>query len=159
MMALAIRLPGNQEGRAKGLYTLPMRSWSMNLPTLVPASTVVRMNSASNMMAKWYQKACSDAPRMPVRPARIWLIPTARVGAPPVLPMMDSSPTLWAVWLRVSGLTENPKPLTAWAADWAVSPRRAGLAFIAKYTPGSRMVAAIMAITATKDSISMAPDR
>ena len=27
----------------------------MNRPTRVPASTVVRMKSASNMMAKWYQ--------------------------------------------------------------------------------------------------------
>jgi hypothetical protein len=88
---------------------------------------------------------------------KIWLIPTARVGAPPVRPIMVSSPTALAVCWRVSGLTENPKPFTAWEADWTVSPRRTGLAFIAKYTPGSRVVAAIMAITATKDSISIAP--
>ena len=71
--------------------------------------------------------------------------------------MMLSSPTAAAVLVSVSGETENPKPLTAWEADWTVSPRSAGLAFIAKYTPGSRVVAAIMAITATKDSMSMAP--
>ena len=29
----------------------------MNRATRVPASTVVRMNSASNMIAKWYQNA------------------------------------------------------------------------------------------------------
>ena len=29
----------------------------MNRPTRVPASSVVRMNSASNMIAKWYQSA------------------------------------------------------------------------------------------------------
>ena len=29
----------------------------MNRPTRVPASITVRMNSASNMMAKWYQNA------------------------------------------------------------------------------------------------------
>ena len=28
----------------------------MNRPTRVPASMIVRMNSASNMIAKWYQK-------------------------------------------------------------------------------------------------------
>ena len=106
-------------------------------------------------MAKWYQKACSAVP--PITAEKIWLIPTASVGAPPVLPMMLSSPTFWAVFVSVCASTENPKPLTAWAADWAVSPRRAGLAFIAKYTPGSRAQAAIMAITATKDSMSMAP--
>lgn len=31
----------------------------MNRATRVPASTVVRMNSASNMIAKWYQNAFS----------------------------------------------------------------------------------------------------
>src|SRR5215211_310881 len=153
--ALAMRLAGSQEVRAKGRQTLPTRSWIMNRPTRVPASTVVRINSASNMMAKWYQKACSTVP--PMTDEKIWLIPTASVGAPPVLPMMLSSPTFWAVFVSVCASTENPKLLTAWAADWAVSPRRAGLAFIAKYTPGSRAVAAMMAITATKDSMSMAP--
>ena len=108
----------------------------MNRPTRVPASTVVRINKASNMMAKWYQNACSAVPPMTLE--KIWLIPTASVGAPPVLPMMLSSPTAAAVLVSVCASTENPKPLTAWAADWAVSPRRAGLAFIAKYTPGSR---------------------
>src|SRR5215217_6034610 len=157
MRALAMMLPGNQEVRAKGLQTLPTRSWIMNRPTRVPASTVVRMNRASNMMAKWYQNACSAAPKMPVTPAKIAEIPTASVGAPPVLPTMDSSPTALAVLWSVSGLTEKPKLLTAWEADWTVSPRSAGLAFIAKYTPGSRVVAAIMAITATKDSMSIAP--
>ena len=34
----------------------------MNRPTRVPASTVVKMNNASNMMAKWYQNASSAAP-------------------------------------------------------------------------------------------------
>src|SRR5215218_8720486 len=155
MRALAMMLPGNQEVRAKGLQTLPTRSWIMNRPTRVPASTVVRINSASNMMAKWYQKACSAVP--PMTEENIWLIPTARVGAPPVLPMMLSWPTAAAVPFSVCGLTEKPKELTAWDADWTVSPRRAGLAFIAKYTPGSSAVAAIIAITATKDSVSIAP--
>jgi lambda repressor-like predicted transcriptional regulator len=71
--------------------------------------------------------------------------------------MMVSSPTALAVCCRVCGLTENPKSLTAWAADCTVSPSTTGLVFMAKYTPGSRVVAAIMAITATKDSMSIAP--
>ncbi len=53
----------------------------MKRPTLVPASTVVRMNRASNMIAKWYQKAFSESP---VAPEKICDMPTASVGAPPV---------------------------------------------------------------------------
>src|SRR5215208_3500964 len=136
MRALAMRLPGNQEVRANGLHTLPMRSWIMNRPTRVPASTVVSMNRASNMMAKWYQNACRAAPKTPVTPAKIADIPTASVGAPPVRPTMESSPTALAVLWSVSGLTENPKPLTAWEAGWTVSPRSARLAVIGKYPPG-----------------------
>src|ERR687894_199520 len=86
-------LAGSQEVRPKGAQTLPTRSWIMTRPTRVPASTVVRMKSASNMIAKWYQKACSPAPRKAVTWAKIAAIPTARVGAPPVRPTMDSSPT------------------------------------------------------------------
>ena len=74
---------------------MPMRSWSMNRPTRVPASTVVRMKRASNMIAKWYQNACNP-PRKAVAPAKIWDIPTASVGAPPVREMMLDSPTLAA---------------------------------------------------------------
>ena len=40
---------------SKGLWNRPRNSWRRNLPMRVPASTVVRMKSASNMMAKWYQ--------------------------------------------------------------------------------------------------------
>ncbi len=35
----------------------------MNRPTRVPASTAVRMNSASNMIAKWYQNAWRPPPK------------------------------------------------------------------------------------------------
>ena len=41
---------------------LPIVSCSMNRATRVPASTAVRMNSASNMIAKWYQKPISAVP-------------------------------------------------------------------------------------------------
>ena len=41
----------------KAGIALPTRSWIMKRQTRVPASTVVRMNSASNRIAKWYQIA------------------------------------------------------------------------------------------------------
>ena len=50
----------------------------------VPESMVVRMKTASNMMAKWYQYAISE--RMPGRPLKICAMPTASDTAPPVRP-------------------------------------------------------------------------
>ena len=44
--------PGSQSVRANGLYTRPADSWSRNRAIRVPASIVVRMNRASNMIAK-----------------------------------------------------------------------------------------------------------
>ena len=67
-----------------------MVSWSMNRPTRVPASTAVRMNSASNMIAKWYQKAARPPPNASVK---IGDMPNARVGAPPVREISVSSST------------------------------------------------------------------
>ena len=52
-------------------------SCSKKRPTRVPASTVVRINSASNMIAKWYQKAFRPSP---VAPEKISDMPTASVG-------------------------------------------------------------------------------
>ena len=50
------------------------------------------MNSASNMIAKWYQNALSASP------PNTWCstsdMPNASVGAPPVRETIDSSPTL-----------------------------------------------------------------
>ena len=60
---------------------LPIVSCSMKRPTRVPASTAVRMNSASNMIAKWYQNAARPPPNASLK---ISEIPKARVGAPPV---------------------------------------------------------------------------
>ena len=62
----------------------------MKRPTRVPASTVVRMNRASNMIAKWYQKARRPSP---VAPAKIFDMPMASVGAPPVRATSVSSST------------------------------------------------------------------
>ena len=72
----------------------PTRSWIMKRQTRVPASTVVRMNSASNRMAKWYQIPISARP--PRKLEKIVAMPTARVGAPPVRDRMLASPTSWA---------------------------------------------------------------
>ena len=50
---------------------------------------------------------------------------------------------------------EKPRLVTASEADWAVEPTTAAGAFMAKYRPWSRMDAAIMAMTATNDSVSL----
>lgn len=95
----------------------------MNRATRVPASTVVRMNSASNMIAKWYQKALSVSP--PKTLLSTSDIPNASVGAPPVRETMDCSPTLAAAWSISSGVIgapERPSPLTYSAAVAAVPP-------------------------------------
>ena len=62
---LQIHTPGRQLGfrsLVSGPPRLPSASESMKRATLVPASTAVRMNSASNMIAKWYQNALRPAP-------------------------------------------------------------------------------------------------
>ena len=51
----------------------------------------------------------------------------------------------------------KPRPLTNSEADCTVPPVAPAGAFIAKYRPGSMIEAAIIAITATNDSISIAP--
>ena len=73
----------------------PSRSCSMKRPARVPASTAVRMNSASNRMAKWYQNAIIALP--PMTWEKMCAMPTASVGAPPAREMMVVSPTSWAV--------------------------------------------------------------
>ena len=83
--------PGFQDTRPIGFQTLPSVSCSMKRPTRVPASTVVRMNRASNMIAKWYQKALRLLP--PITPEKISDMPMARVGAPPVRATSVSSST------------------------------------------------------------------
>ena len=62
-----------------------MNSCSRKRPTRVPESIVVRMNSASNMIAKWYQYA--SRPCMPGSAEKICAMPTASDTAPPVRPI------------------------------------------------------------------------
>src|SRR5881396_1305638 len=57
MNAVAPSDPGSHSASPSLLHTRPPNSCTRKRPTRVPESTVVRMNSASNMMAKWYQYA------------------------------------------------------------------------------------------------------
>src|SRR5947208_1041032 len=52
---VGISVPGSQFVFSNGFQARPRNSWAMQRATRVPVSTVVRMNSASNMLAKWYQ--------------------------------------------------------------------------------------------------------
>src|SRR5664280_1471120 len=81
-------------------------SCSMKRPTLVPASTAVRMNRASNMIAKWYQNAARPPPNALVKTSEI---PKARVGAPPVREISVISWTDLAAAARSAGLIVNPR--------------------------------------------------
>ena len=100
----------------------------MNRPTRVPVSIVVRMNKASNMMAKWYH---SDIRPCPNAPLKMCAMPTASDGAPPVRASSDS-PTEAASALSWSGVTANPQPRIVVAAASAVPPSVASGALIAK---------------------------
>ena len=105
-------------------------SWIMKRPTRVPASTAVRMNRASNRIAKWYQKASRLLP--PTAWARICAMPTASVGAPPARDRMLFSPMSLAVWAIISGVMTKPQLEITWAALAAVVPSTAAGEFIAK---------------------------
>src|SRR5450756_2666613 len=76
--ALADQDAGFHEMSAYLCQRLPIVSCSMKRPTRVPASTAVRMKSASNMIAKWYQNAARPPPNALVK---ISEMPKARVGA------------------------------------------------------------------------------
>ena len=90
----------------------------MKRATRVPASTVVRMKSASNITAKWYQK---DFIESPPKADITSDMPKARVGAPPVREMIVSSPTPSAAFCSTLGSIggmgvppglSSPRPLT-----------------------------------------------
>ncbi len=83
----------------------------MKRPTRVPVSIVVRMNNASNMMAKWYHKADSvlpPPPRTVVTPEKMCAMPTARDGAPPVRAIKVCSPIWAASACMYCGVTTKP---------------------------------------------------
>ena len=84
-------------------------------------------------------------------------MPTASVGAPPARATIVDSPTAFAVEVSMSGVSRKPQLETVCATASGVVPSTAAGLFIAKYTPGSITEAAISAIIATNDSISIAP--
>ena len=84
-------------------------------------------------------------------------MPTARLGAPPVRDSRVASPICCASTVICSGRSTNPHCAMACDALSAVVPRMAGPTFMAKYTPGSSVAAAIMAINPTNDSVSIEP--
>jgi hypothetical protein len=81
-------------------------SCSIKRPTRVPASTAVRMNNASNMIAKWYQNAARPPPNALVK---ISEMPKAMVGAPPVREISVISWTDLAAAARSAGLIVKPR--------------------------------------------------
>ena len=78
----------------------------MKRPTRVPASSVVRMNSTSNMMAKWYHSASRPLPN--VLP-KMLAMPTASDGAPPVRANSVFSPISLASICICSTVTGKPQ--------------------------------------------------
>ncbi len=96
-------------------------------------------------------------PAPPTTEEKISDIPSAKVGAPPVRESRVASSTSFAAWASASGEMAKPKLVTAWEADSTVVPMTPPGELTAKKSPGSMMQAAMIAMTATKDSVSMAP--
>ena len=114
----------------KGFQKWPSRSWSMKRPTRVPASSTVKMKSASNMMAKWYQMA--SRPAIPSVREKMWAMPTASDGAPPVRLKSVISPTRLARSDIASGVSGKPQPEIVFAACSGIAPTMPAGLFIAK---------------------------
>jgi hypothetical protein len=87
------------------------------------------MNNASNMIAKWYQKARRASP--PKIWEKICDMPTASVGAPPVRATSVGSCTAAAAAVSCSGVMVKPRLATACEADWTLPPSSPAGAFIA----------------------------
>src|SRR5450759_4273304 len=117
--ALADQEAGFQEMLAYLGQTLPIVSCSMKRPTRVPASTAVRMKSASNMIAKWYQNAARPPPNALVK---ISEMPKARVGAPPVREIRVISWMDCAAAVRSAGLIVKPRVAMNSAAEPGLPP-------------------------------------
>ena len=112
-------VPGSQSVLPSCGWRRPANSCTRKRATRVPVSTVVRMNSASNMMAKWYQSAINPRPNTPLK---IWAMPTASEVAPPVRPSRVVSCTDAASPVICAGVTVKPHPRMASAARSTVPP-------------------------------------
>src|SRR5438128_11786749 len=152
---LVNRMDGYQLVRPSGFHTCPNASCNMKRPTRVPASSTVRMNSASNMSAKWYHSAITACP--PRLFEKMCAIPTANAGAPPVRLNNVCSPRLRANAYIPAAVTGNPHALIVLAAFSGSCPAIPDGLLIAKYVPGSRTHAATVAMIATMDSATIAP--
>src|SRR5690606_41637598 len=120
-----------------------------------PALTPGGMTVDSYRVAMWYHSAIMPSPGRTAW--KSWPMPTARVGAPPARESIALSPMSAAVAVSTSGVTLRPQLLTTWAALAGSVPITAAGLFMAKYTPGSMVAAATIAMIATNDSISMPP--
>ena len=72
------------------------------------------------MMAKWYQIAITACP--PRLLEKMWAMPTAKAGAPPVRLKSVCSPTDWARTCISPALTGNPQLLMVAAAASGACP-------------------------------------
>ena len=116
------------------------------------------MNSASNMIAKWYQNALRLSP--PNTRCSTSDMPNASVGAPPVRDTIECSPTPLAASLicaAVAGAPDSPSLLTYCAAVAAVPPVCGAGALSVKYRCWLMIDAVISAMIATNDSVIMPP--
>ncbi|MNS39543.1 hypothetical protein D3C72_718300 [compost metagenome] len=129
-IALVRITPGYQLTWPRGFQTWPSRSWTMKRPTRVPASMVVRMKSASNMIAKWYQSPIMAGP--PSTWEKSWAMPRAKVGAPPVRAKSVSSPTRVARRCMSAVVTGKPQPEMVATAASGVAPTTAAAELTAK---------------------------
>src|SRR3954468_22179624 len=102
------------------------------------------------MMAKWYQSAIAVG--FEVTRENMCAMPTANVGAPPARPNMVFSPRSTANFSMPASVTGNPAALILLTTSVG-----APLVLIAKYSPGWRTQAAIIAMSATIISVTIAP--
>src|ERR1035438_4526493 len=89
--------------------------------------------------------------------AKMRAMPKANEGAPPVRAKRVFSPASRARSDMSPAVTGKPQEEMVAAAAAGVAPTMPGGEFTAKYTPGWRVQAAIMAMIATKLSSNMAP--
>ena len=101
-------------------------------------------------MAKWYHSAIAVG--LAETRANMCAIPTANVGAPPARLNMVLSPRSVASAFICCSVTGKPDALT-----FATTSLGVPLALIAKYSPGCSTQAAIIAMSATIISVTMAP--
>src|SRR3954468_22796456 len=84
-------------------------------------------------------------------------MPTANAGAPPVRLSSVFSPTAFAMAFNSAAVTGNPQELIVAAAAVGAAPTMPAGLLMAKYVPGCKEQAAIIAMIATNDSAIIPP--